>query len=65
MKVKCIKNDCWNNYLTIGKIYDVIRISELGNYLIINEYGFENWVNKELFKPLSEYRNEKIDMLLK
>ena len=62
MKIKCI-ND--RRYLTIGKIYDVIKEDrDDGDYLIIDNDGGEWWYEKKLFKTLAEIRNDKIDKLL-
>jgi hypothetical protein len=69
MKIKCIYNINSNGNIvigiTIGKIYDTIRINEFGDYMIINDIGNERWYLKKWFKPLSEYRIEKINKLLK
>ena len=64
MKVKCIDNDCYRNYLTYGKTYEVIRINECGDYYIINDECDDLWYRKSYFKTLSKYRNEIIDKLL-
>ena len=63
MKVKCIENDGWNNFLTIGKFYEVTEEDDAG-YIIIDDYGGECWFPKECFKTLSELRNETINKLL-
>ena len=65
MKVKCIDNDeCYRNYLTNGKIYDII--DEDNNwYWIINDYGKENWYLKSYFESaVAEIRNDTINKLL-
>ena len=63
MKVKCINSIIW--YLTIGKIYDVIKIDSADNYYwIINDSDRLFNYPKKHFKLLSEIRNEKIDKLL-
>jgi hypothetical protein len=64
MKVVCIYNKGWIHHLTIGKIYDVIRINDYGLYCIINDKGNIDWFYKKHFKSLSEYRIEKINKLL-
>ena len=64
MKVVCIKNIGHEHRLTIGKTYDIITINEYGDYIIIDDEGYKWWFSKERFKPLAEYRNEKIDKLL-
>ena len=65
MKVKCINNNGIEILLTVGKIYNVIKIDNDGDYGIINDLGSNCWFFKEYFKPLSEIRNERIDKLLK
>jgi hypothetical protein len=62
MKVVCIDNG-WCN-LTIGKTYEVIRVYP-SNYVIMNDIDLDGAYRKELFKPLAEIRNEKINKLLK
>jgi hypothetical protein len=62
MKVVCVDNK--NGYgLIIGKTYEVIKEDKYG-YYIIDEYGTKGYYIKILFKPISEIRNEKIDILL-
>lgn len=67
MKVKCVENKNIGYYLTIGETYDVIRINNFGDYLIINDIGNICSYSTKLFKTLLEMikeRNEKIDKLL-
>jgi hypothetical protein len=61
MRVKCLKNNC--TWLTIGKIYDVIKEDEFC-YWITDDIGRYDWYPMNLFKSLSEIRNEKINKLL-
>ena len=66
MKVKCIENIGWGN-LTIGEIYDATDNRYDDKYydiLLIYNHGWSGRFPKELFKPLSEIRNETIDKLL-
>ena len=63
MKVKCIRNDDWQIYLTVDKTYEVIK-EEGVYYKIIGDKGIENWFPKDWFKSLSEIRNETINKLL-
>ena len=63
MKVKCIDNRGFNEYITIGKTYDVIEEDDM-SYTIINDNGHGWWLNKQCFKTISEIRNEKINKLL-
>jgi hypothetical protein len=65
MKVVCIDNKGISDWMTIGKIYDVIKIDSDNDYWVINDYGKENWYYEYCFKPLSEYRIEMINKLLK
>ena len=70
MKVKCIYNKGLEKWLTIGKTYEVIvrddevTINIITWYCIIDDIGEKNWYIIELFRPLSEIRNEKINKLL-
>ena len=64
MKVKCIDNNDWPDYLTIDKTYDVIEYDS-DNYNIMDDnYNSEYWYDKNRFTPLSEYRNNIINKLL-
>lgn len=64
MKVKCIYKGDYV-YLTIGKIYDITNYAKDNCwYSVINDRGSEIWYEKELFKSLSEIRNDNIDKLL-
>ena len=65
MKVKCIYNKGYECRLTIGKWYDTIKIHQYYGYLIIDDRCHEFWFSKKYFKTLAEYRNNKIDKLLK
>ena len=64
MKIKCINKDCYRNYITIGKTYEVVSIDVDGDYNIIDNTFYINWYEKEYFIPLSEIRNETINKLL-
>ena len=63
MKIVCINNYIYKN-LTLGKIYDVINYGK-DWCLIINDNDEKNCFLKKCFKPLSEYRIEMINKLLK
>ena len=64
MKIKCIDNECYRNYLTIGKTYDVIDEDKYG-YRIIDNYNNENWYLKSYFESaVAEIRNDTINKLL-
>jgi hypothetical protein len=70
MKVICIDNR-YNDMpqednellLTVGKTYDVIDEASLG-LVITNDEGVNHFYARELFKLLTEVRDEKIDKLL-
>lgn len=65
MKVKCINTGCWK-YITIGKIYEVIKEDEdVTTYWLKNDRMSIGYYDKNLFKSLYEIRNEKIDRLLR
>jgi hypothetical protein len=65
MKVRCVYNNGWKYYLTIGKIYYVIEINrDNGNYYIIDDENDILMCPKYYFKSLSEYRIERINKLL-
>ena len=63
MKVVCIKNEYDKNVLTLNKKYKVIREYD-EFYVIIADDNIKWPYYKNYFKPLSEYRNEKINKLL-
>ena len=63
MKIKCINNISNYKNITIGKTYKVTDIID-NWYYIINDINIEDCYEKELFKALSEIRNEKINKLL-
>lgn len=65
IKVRCINNDKYEEYLTINKIYDAISFR--GYYKILNnklDGGYSIFV-QEIFMTLAEYRNQQIDNILK
>lgn len=76
--VKCTscKGRHQNHPLTIGKIYEVIKLKNqefFGDgilysslYLIIDETGLENWYKSVMFKELStqESRDYKLNKIL-
>jgi hypothetical protein len=65
MKIICIKNIGYERHLTIGKTYEVIKIVNNGYYYVIIYDENDKWIYpKKYFKPLSEYRIEKINKLL-
>jgi hypothetical protein len=68
MKIVCINNwynnendICYN--LTLCKTYKVIN-KDIYQYNIIDDFNNRCWYNKDRFKLLSEYRNDRIDKLL-
>ena len=62
MKVKCIENN-GRKYLTVDKTYEVIAIYN-NDYRIIDDDGDKYLYSKELFKSVSEIRNDTINKLL-
>lgn len=84
MKVVCINsfllpklNTGRHSHLTVGKVYDVLKIShynEYGfmvdyvtneiNYTIINDLGYEYRFSNNLFITLEEHRNNKLKEIL-
>ena len=64
MKVKCIGNKGYEKWITISKIYDVMKYTE-NKYKIIDDHNNLWFYNKRHFKTLSKYRNDKIDKLLR
>ncbi len=69
MKVVCIDDTGVTNealdFVTSGKIYQVTDINDNGVYYIIGNDGTEVALRRGRFKPLDEYRLEKIEELLK
>jgi hypothetical protein len=61
MKVICIEEN--SQYYTVGKLYDVITNSSEYFYFMENDKGFTGFVNKIIFKDISEIRNEKLKKL--
>ena len=54
MKVKCIENKSYENYLTIGKTYEVININD-NSYRIIDDDEYDiGCYHKSYFIPLLE-----------
>lgn len=62
MKAVCI-NDTWFP-LTQGKTYEVIDTSQ-HIYKIINDDGKQRWYHKYMFMPLEEWRELKLNEILK
>ena len=66
MKVICI--DKGSYFLTLDKIYDAEIISDTSSvfwYQVINDIGICHGVEKELFRPLSDIREEKLNEIFK
>ena len=74
MKVICIEDKyrgfILSEYITINKIYNVLSDSLLVDannkrvFRIRCDDGYQRAYPLELLKPLQEYRNEKIDIIL-
>jgi len=68
-KYVCISNDMYN-YLTIGKVYSIKKISikDIKTYILYQDHllpmQFTHNTVKKLFIPLSEWRNQQIDKIL-
>lgn len=69
MKVICINRGSY--HLTVNKIYEV-RINDTGmwsassnifDYVIVNDRGYEHFIESDLFKNLDEVREEKIKII--
>lgn len=64
MKVRCIKNVCYES-ITIGKIYDVISINEdLFRYKILNDNNLPSSYLMHNFIEIKKERSEKISLLI-
>jgi hypothetical protein len=62
MRVVCI--DSGSYHLTVGKIYDVSLIkSKIFDYTISNDKGCNHYVESNLFIPLTEVRNKKLESI--
>lgn len=71
MKVICI--DKGSYHLTVGRVYDVVNINKkIGaypkgfnstDYLVVNNLNVSHYVEHELFKKLSDARDEKLEKL--
>ena len=64
MKVVCIKSGASSKHLTLNKIYDVISFTNNDYYLKLDT-GCKYYISKNLFKPLQEIREEKLNNILK
>jgi hypothetical protein len=66
MKVICI-NDVptgKNILITKGKVYDVINLTLLNDYVIICDNGETNSMGRARFITLEEYRDQQINKLI-
>lgn len=63
MKVICVYNKGNENFLTIGKTYELIREFR-DEYEINNNEDDYHYYNKEYFISQSKIRNESINKLL-
>lgn len=59
------------SYITIGKTYETLDkevhpiYDEPGAYYIENDISEKSWYSKKFFIPLEDYRNKKIEEILK
>ena len=58
-------------FLTIDKIYDIYKVRNIDptdpkstQYCIIDDSGLPCWYSKDMFKPLDDYRLEKINEII-
>lgn len=62
MKVVCIDESSY--HLTKDKIYDVYPANnDIFDYVIVNDRGFEHFVESSIFKNLDDIREEKIKII--
>ena len=74
MKVVCVNKGSY--HLTVGKVYDVeespvyhetdsgIRTDKLlFNYFVTNDKGYQHFVEGDLFIPLDDVRDKKLNIL--
>ncbi len=59
MKVKCIDNCDGENFLTIGKVYDVVPTDDDLSYTVFNDEGWNNSYPKEDFVIVDEVAEEQ------
>lgn len=69
MKVVCVTldyTDTYTEFITIGKVYDIIEDFHYRDHLIkiVDDIGHTNLYNKKLFKEISIVREEKLKELL-
>ena len=70
-KVVCVKKG-GNNFVTIGKIYEVLEEGSFLNYykgaeeiyLVRNDIGNLNCYSVDKFIPLSEWREQQINKII-
>jgi hypothetical protein len=63
-KIICIKNDGYEKFLTVNKIYIIFELYQSYFFLIDDTCCLRKY-SKNKFRLLSEIRNEKIIKLLK
>lgn len=65
-KMICIKNENYENQLTIGKPYKILKDDPHDPYYLIRDDENNIWLyRKNSFKSISEIRNDKINKLIK
>lgn len=60
MKVKCINNEDVEEFLTVGKVYNVIDDNNTGQYFIENDLGEINYFYIGRFEVVKNTTNEPI-----
>ncbi len=64
MVIVCLDNSSVNKLLTIGRSYPLIKESNYGSYVLIDDNGDRHEFSCHRFKKLDEIREEKISKLL-
>jgi hypothetical protein len=59
-------SEFWERSLTKGKEYDVLNTNYIssGEYMIMNDYGFEHLYTLKCFYTKQEIRDEKLNKIL-
>ncbi len=67
MKLVCVTldyTDTYTDFITIGKLYDVIEDFRDNLIKVVDDIGHINLYNKKLFREISIVREEKLKELL-
>ena len=66
MLLKCINNKLGEDFLTLGKTYQMIDKGNIGGtpvYYIRLDSGFRDWITQTHFISIEELREEKLNQL--